>query len=72
MNYISYIVTAISITGTIANSFKKRWCFYLWICTNTFWSIYNLMLNQYAQSLLYLFNLIMAVVGLFKWKKEKK
>lgn len=69
MNNIAYIVTALSIVGTIANSFQKRWCFIIWMCTNTFWCIYNIINKQYAQAILYLFNFIMAIIGLIKWKK---
>lgn len=67
---ITYIVMAASMVGTIANSCKKRWCFYIWLCTNAFWCIYNLINHQYAQSLLYLFNFIMAITGLVKWKAK--
>ncbi len=70
MNNFAYIVTLMSIIGTIANSFQKRWCFYIWLCTNAFWCIYNLINHQYAQSLLYLFNFIMAITGLVKWKAK--
>ncbi|MGN0492293.1 MAG: hypothetical protein ACI4F7_01490 [Acutalibacteraceae bacterium] len=31
MNYLPYIVTALSIIGTVANSLQKRWCFWIWI-----------------------------------------
>lgn len=69
MDNIAYIVTIASIIGTVANSFQKRWCFYIWLCTNAFWCIYNIINKQYAQALLYLFNFIMAIIGLVKWKK---
>lgn len=68
MNNIAYIVTLASIIGTVANSFQKRWCFCIWICTNAFWCIYNIINKQYAQALLYLFNFIMAIIGLVRWK----
>lgn len=71
MNYIAYFVTIASIIGTVANSFQKRWCFWVWGCTNTFWCIFNIMNGSYAQALLYTFNFIMAVVGLAKWKKRE-
>ncbi|MFT3952767.1 MAG: hypothetical protein QM689_12670 [Oscillospiraceae bacterium] len=51
----------------MANSFKKRVCFVIWGCTNTFWAVYNAANHQYAQALLYAFNLIMAVIGFVKW-----
>lgn len=71
MKYIAYLVTAASIVGTIANSLQKRWCFYVWAVTNTFWMLYNAYNTPYAQSLLYVFNLVMAVVGLRKWKGKR-
>lgn len=37
MQYIAYFVTAASIIGTVANSLQKRWCFWVWLCTNAFW-----------------------------------
>lgn len=66
MQYIAYFVTAASIVGTVANSFQKRWCFWVWICTNTFWTVYNIISGSYAQALLYAFNFIMAVIGLVR------
>lgn len=71
MRYLPYIVTALSIIGTVANSFQKRWCFWLWACTNTFWSVYNIMAGSYAQAVLYAFNFAMAILGLCKWRRNK-
>lgn len=72
MNMIPYIVTTVSIIGTVANSFQKRWCFYIWLCTNAFWCVYNAASRSYAQSLLYAFNFAMAILGLIKWKRSRK
>ena len=66
--FIPYIMTAVSIVGTVANSFGKRWCFYVWAVTNTFWICYNVAIGTYAQALLYTFNLTTCVIGLYKWK----
>ena len=70
LNYISYGVAFASMLGTVANSFQKKWCFYIWMCTNTFWLLYNIKMGQYAQGLLYLFNFSTSIIGLFKWKKR--
>lgn len=72
MNYIAYFVTLCSIVGTVANSFQKRWCFWVWICTNTFWCAFNIASGSYAQALLYAFNFAMAVIGLIKWRQKDK
>lgn len=71
MQYIAYAVTALSIVGTIANSFQKRWCFWVWGFTNTFWCVFNIVNGSYAQALLYAFNFAMAIVGLIRWRNQK-
>ena len=71
MQIIGYLVTAFTIVGTIANSLKKRWCFYIWGVTNIFWCIYNMLSADYAQALLDAFNFVMAMMGLFKWKQTE-
>ena len=68
MDVIAYLITAASIVGTLANSFGKRWCFYVWLCTNAFWVIYNVTVGSYAQALLYVFNFVTSIIGLIKWK----
>lgn len=72
MTVLPYIVTAASIVGTVANSLQKRWCFYVWICTNTFWCVFNVINGSYAQALLYAFNFAMAILGLVKWKQNQR
>lgn len=69
MNYIAFLFTAASIVGTLANSFQKKWCFYIWLCTNSFWCVYNAINAQYAQALLYVFNLATCIIGLYKWRR---
>lgn len=68
---ISYIITAITLIGTIGNSFQKIWCFYIWIPTNLFWIIYNIIIKQYQQAILYTVNIITSIVGLISWRKNK-
>lgn len=72
MNIIPYFVTAASIVGTVANSFQKRWCFYVWLCTNAFWCVFNAVNRSYAQAALYVFNFVMAILGLVKWRRNEK
>lgn len=69
MEYISYIVTAVSIAATIANAFKKRWCFIAWLFTNAFWCIYDFCIGAYSQSILFAVYFVISVIGLRKWKK---
>ena len=41
MRMIPYIITALAIIGTVGNSCKKVWGFYIWIVTNAFWCAFN-------------------------------
>ncbi len=72
MEYVSYIVTVITIIGTIANSFQKWWCFIIWIATNTFWIIYNLAIKEYQQAIIYFVNDITSIIGIINWRRKDK
>lgn len=69
---ISYLITGITLIGTVANSLQKKWCFYIWIPTNFFWVVYNVAIKQYAQAILYTVNTITSIVGLVQWSKKAK
>lgn len=70
MQTLSYIVTAVSVAATIANAYKKSWCFILWLFTNAFWCIYDAALGAYAQAVLFALYFIISAVGLRKWGKK--
>ena len=72
MKYLPYIITLLSVVGTVANSLQKRWCFWVWLCTNAFWVVFNVTSGSYAQALLYTFNFAMAILGLCRWKGKIK
>jgi len=68
----TWIIAMASIIGTIANVCKKKWCFYVWFVTNSFWCIYDLYLGLYSQALIYFIYVILAVWGLLSWRRDKK
>jgi hypothetical protein len=70
MIILTWIITLISIIGTVFNSFQKRVGFYLWLISNVFWICYNIKEGIYAQAALFSFNSIMCIVGLIKWKEK--
>lgn len=72
MQYIPYAVTAAAIIGTIGNSYKKVWSFYIWIFTNAFWCVFNLKNHSYAQSILYAVYFFLAIIGIAQWRKKEK
>ena len=71
MNFI-YVITLLSIIGTLANAYKKRWSFFIYLFTNAFWCIYDLYKGIYAQSILFAVYFVIAVIGIIKWKEEDK
>ena len=71
MEYISDIITAVSITATIANAFKKRWCFIAWLFTNCFWCVYDFYIGAYSQSILFAVYFVISLIGLRKWKRAE-
>lgn len=71
LSTISYLVSACTLVGTIANAYQRRWGFLVWICTNSFWIIYNLINKEYSQVIVYAINLVVSIIGWFKWKTPK-
>lgn len=66
-----WIVTGASLIATIANIKKKRWCFGVWFCTNTIWAVYDFSLGAFAQSALFTVYVILAIWGIYEWRKPE-
>jgi len=64
-----WIVTGASIAGTVANVYKRRWCFAVWLATNSAWCAYDASIGAWAQSALMLIYACLSVWGLVKWRK---
>ena len=62
-----WIVTGLSIAGTVLNVRRVRFCFVLWGLTNVFWVVRNLRIGEIQQALLFLVYLVFAVWGWFSW-----
>lgn len=71
MQYITSAVTILTVIGSLANAAQKRWCFYVWTCTNLFWSVYNLFNWEYGQAIIYVVNFGICIYGIFQWKKKE-
>jgi hypothetical protein len=68
----TYIITAASIIGTVANVLKKKWCFVIWLFTNTVWLIIDTAHGLYSQTILFAVYIILSVWGLLQWKDGYK
>ncbi len=61
-------VTILSLIGVVANIYKKRWCFGVWLIANIFWAIYDWNIGAYAQSVLQGIYAGLSIWGLIRWK----
>ena len=68
MNW-TWFITVASIIGTVANIYKRRWCFWIWLFTNTTWMLIDLHARLYSQAFLFLVYVVLAVWGLVNWIK---
>jgi nicotinamide riboside transporter PnuC len=59
-----------SVIGTIANIYKKQWCFVIWIFTNITWCIYDLSLGATWQAAQFLIYTGLSIWGLMQWSKN--
>lgn len=63
-----WAVTAASLIGVVANIKKKRWCFAVWLCTNSIWCVYDFWIGALAQSALFGVYVVLAIYGLWEWR----
>jgi len=68
----AWVMTVISIIGTILNIKKKKVCFILWTITNIFWIVYDIHKGAYPQALVFVVYTILAIYGLIEWAKHDK
>ena len=64
-----WIVTAFAIVGVVLNIKKRKECFYVWLCTNTIWMVYDYTIGAVAQSALFAVYVGLAVWGIIAWRK---
>ncbi|OPX92708.1 MAG: Nicotinamide mononucleotide transporter [Pelotomaculum sp. PtaB.Bin104] len=67
----TWLITIAAITGTVANIYKRRWCFCVWTITNCIWCFIDFAAGLYAQAFLFAIYAVLAIWGLVQWRKEK-
>jgi len=70
IEYLMWFVSIISLVGTIANVYQRRWCFGVWAVTNALWVIYDIHKTAYPQAALMFTYWLLALWGLKKWKAK--
>ena len=66
-----WVVTIISLIGSVLNAKKSKWCFYIWILANILWLIYDIHIELYSRAALDVIQTIICVSGIIYWKKEE-
>jgi nicotinamide riboside transporter PnuC len=69
MEMLGWLATAIAMIGVVLNAKGKVVCFYLWLASNGFYTVVNVLAGSYAQGALFAFNFVMSIYGIHCWKK---
>ncbi len=64
----TWAITLASIGGTVANIYKQRWAFFIWLMTNSIWLIIDFRAGLYSQAFLFGVYVLLAVWGLYQWR----
>ena len=72
MGIISWVTTAICLTGTVLNVKKIKLCFWLWLAGNILWLIIDIRNGLWSRALLDTVQGILALWGIIEWKENEK
>lgn len=68
---IEITLTILSLIGVVLNIKKRKECFYIWGVTNFGWVFIDYNAGLYAQSLLFAIYFVLALWGIYEWKKSE-
>ena len=67
----TWILTAVSLIGTVLNVKKIKYCFYIWTVSNILWLAYDIYTGLYSRAVLDAVHLAFAIWGIIVWNKKK-
>lgn len=67
----TWIVTVLSLVGTVANVKRRSWCFIIWLGTNITWCVVDIRYGLYSQAFLYAIYTGLALWGLHEWRNKR-
>ena len=71
LELLSWTTSAASILGGILNIKKNNLCFYIWAVTNFTWMVIDFKKGLPAQGTLFAIYFILALWGIYSWKRKE-
>lgn len=69
-NIYTWVATVIALTGTVLNCKKKKFCFVVWVFTNSMWLAWDLYNGTISRAFLDLVQLLLSIYGIYEWNKD--
>lgn len=69
--FLSWIMSAIALFGTILNAERNIYGFWFWLVSNMYMTIRFTYIGEYPQALLFLIYTALAVRGIISWKNKE-
>jgi len=67
---LQFAVSVLAIVGVVLNNHRLRWCFVLWILSNTGTAFFHFAAHQWGLLFRDVIFLILAIQGWFLWKNN--
>jgi nicotinamide riboside transporter PnuC len=68
---VTWLLTLLSLVGTVLNIRQHRACFIIWAATNISWAVVDWQKQLYAQSALFAVYFGFSIWGIIAWRKKK-
>lgn len=69
---LSWVMSAVALTGTIINAEKNKFGFVFWMVSNLYMTIRFAVIGEYAQMTLFFIYFLLAIRGIVVWTKKKE
>ena len=69
---LSWMMSAIALTGTLMNAERNKWGFIFWLISNLYMCIRFFVIGEYAQSSLFFVYFLLAIRGIVSWTKKEQ
>ena len=68
MKLVTWLITLLSLCGTVLNVRKSIWCFYIWTFGYAAWLVIDIIMGYYSRAVLDSVHFILAIWGIVAWR----